>query len=418
LDFKINDLGVIIYNLFLVLFAIGIRVTAIVNPKAKSWLIGRRKFPEIPNAPKTIWMHSASLGEFEQGRPLLEAIREKYPNYRIILTFFSPSGYESRKNYKGVDAVIYLPSDSANNAERFLEMIKPSLVLWVKYEYWYYYLKAIKKRKIPLLLISGLYRKDQPFFKWYGSIWKEMLMCFSHIFIQNEASALLLKKINKPLPVSLSGDTRFDRVTAIAEARKEIPAVAKLCAGKKVIVAGSTWKEDEEKWANYAIKHPEVLLIIAPHMVDQNHIKEMKARFINSILFSQLDQHNIQNKNVLIIDNIGMLSKLYQYADITYVGGGFGNNGIHNILEAAVYGKPVIIGPIYKKFYEAEELIESGGAFSIQNAVALEKLTDELFSNKEKLHQSGEAAYNYVKKRRGATEIIINHIQENRLLIN
>jgi 3-deoxy-D-manno-octulosonic-acid transferase len=424
-------LHLFLYNIFLVLYVAAIRIAALWNPKARLWLEGRRSAvpgfgwgvsgsdkptPETRHPqPHVVWMHCASLGEFEQGRPLLEAIRRNYPNTRIILTFFSPSGYEVVKNYKGVDKVAYLPMDSKRKARAFLDSVQPTLVLWVKYEYWYYFLTELKRRNIPTLLISGIFRKDQPFFKWYGRLHRYMLESFTHFFVQTPASVELLKSIGFTNNITVSGDTRFDRVISIAEAFTPIPEIEKFCGSHTVIVAGSTWIEDEEELDHYANTHPEMRFIIAPHEVHEEHIREIEKLFKHSVRYSAL-QNIKPDTNVLIIDNVGMLARLYRYATITYVGGGFGEDGVHNVLEAAVYGKPVIFGPEYEKYVEAIELVEAGGAFSIENALELEKQLNDLLKDRKLYEGSCAAARNYVYAKKGATTDILHYIQENRLL--
>lgn len=416
---KFYCLSLLLYNIFLFLYSLGIRVAAIWNQKARLWLDGRKVFPGYTDTGKTVWIHCASLGEFEQGRPLLEKIKNEYPLYKIVVTFFSPSGYEIRKNYMGADAVFYLPMDSAENAKRFIDIIRPDLVLWVKYEYWYYYLTELKKRNIPVLLVSGIFRESQPFFKWYGKIWKEMLHSFKHLFVQNENSLLLVQTSVKE-KASFNGDTRFDRVIDIATKFEGWPEIKLFCNDNKVIVAGSTWEEDETELIHYVKAHPEIKFIIAPHEVDRDNLAEVKKEFKKSVFYSQLMGISdvSANTNVLIIDNIGMLAKLYKYATITYVGGGFNSSGIHNSLEAAVYGRPVVFGPVYEKFAEAKGLVECGGAFSISNALELEKVFDELLGSDEKLLRSSTAAKDYVYENGGATARIMNYIAENRLLIS
>ncbi len=365
-------------------------------------------------------MHCASLGEFEQGKPVLESLRKKFPNTCIVLTFFSPSGFENVKNYPIVDYVFYLPADSAGNAARFIDSIQPDLVLWVKYEYWYYYLAELKKRKIPVLLISGVFRNNQPFFKWYGNLWRKMLQCFAHFFVQTPDSVELLKNIGITGNISLSGDTRFDRVLAIAENNPGIDSIKIFCQGHKVIVAGSTWEDDEAELVHFVKANPEVRCIIAPHETDSDNIRDVLKTFPGSVLYSEyeaLPQKEYQSQ-CLIIDCIGLLSRLYCYADICYVGGGFGDDGVHNVLEAAVYGKPVIFGPVYDKYIEACELIDSGGGISIENALELEKEILLLFSNNKEKERKGEAAAKYVRSKTGATQKIMDYIQEKRLLTN
>ena len=413
------------YNLFLLFYSLGIRIASLGNAKAKKWVEGRRNiFSEINSKVKNknsklVWMHCASLGEFEQGRPLLEALKEQDAALQIVLTFFSPSGYEVMKNYKGADHIFYLPMDSSANAKKFIDAINPSLVLWVKYEYWFYYLSELKKRNIPVILVSGIFRESQPFFKWYGQLWKQMLPSFSAFFVQQETSKELLQSIGVAENVFVSGDTRFDRVIAIAEKFESIPAIEKFCGNSTVIVAGSTWEEDEEELIHYVRQHPEIKFIIAPHEVDEENLNDVKKEFTGAIFYSSLINNlSEENSHVLIIDNVGMLSRLYHYAHVTYVGGGFGGDGVHNVLEAAVYGKPVIYGPVYEKFAEAIGLLESSGGISINNALELEKITDELLTDEEKRKKISEAAKNYVYSNAGATQKIINYIQENRLLTN
>lgn len=387
----------------------------------------------------------------------METLRQQYPGCTIILSFFSPSGYETRKDYKGADHVFYLPLDSPKHARRFIDLIKPDLVLWVKYDYWYYFLAELKKRSIPVLLISGVFRSDQPFFKWYGRLHRYMLDCFTHLFVQTEASRELLEGLRLGSRVSVSGDTRFDRVITIAERFEELPLIAAFCKSHPVIVAGSTWEEDEEELDHYANTHREIRFIIAPHEIGEDRLLEVEKLFHYPIRYSALAAASVhpasaqtgtvaqdtagapvrqggrstftgaqqasgwadgREPNVLIIDNIGMLSRLYRYATITYVGGGFGNDGVHNVLEAAVYGKPVVFGPVIDKYIEAVELTESGGGLIIDSALEAEKVFDRLLQHPDELKTSSEASRNYVLSRRGATDKIILYIQEKRLLTN
>ena len=416
-----------LYNLFLIVYSVGIRIVSAWNPRAKKWVNGRKdifaainsKF-KIQNS-KPIWMHCASLGEFEQGRPLLEELKIKNEKITIVLTFFSPSGYEVMKDYKGADYVFYLPMDSAVNAKKFLDAVQPSLVLWVKYEYWFYYLTEIKQRNIPAILVSGIFRPDQPFFKWYGSIWKKMLETFTHFFVQNEESGLLLTKLGIKENVTINGDTRFDRVLEIAENFKPVPYIDSFCGNSQVIVAGSTWEEDEIELLHFVKTNPDIKFIIAPHEINEENLSDVKDEFPKSIFYSELEQTpnaKLQTPNVLIIDNIGLLSRLYKYATITYVGGGFGGDGVHNVLEAAVYGKPVVFGPVYEKFDEALGLVNAGGGMSIDGPVNLEAVLNNLLQNAEERLRRGEAAKKYVQDNAGASKKIIQFIQEKRLLIS
>jgi 3-deoxy-D-manno-octulosonic-acid transferase len=373
-------------------------------------------------------MHCASLGEFEQGRPIIESLRKIYPEITVIISFFSPSGYEIRKNYAEADHTFYLPMDSSIHARRWLDLLEPTLVIWIKYDYWYYYLRELRKRKIPVLLVSPLFRTDQPFFKWYGNIHRLMLDSYHAFFVQNEESKVLLETLGITKSVFVSGDTRFDRVIDIAEAFEPLPVISSFCADHLVIVAGSTWEEDEEELDHFANTHPDIRFIIAPHEIEEDHLQDMETLFRNSIRYSVLEnqfnssatyrQPQTINRfpNVLIIDNIGILARLYSYAKICYVGGGFGDDGVHNVLEAAVYGKPVVTGPVIEKYIEVMELAEAGGVIIIDNALEVESIFNRLFENKAEYDFHGKAARDYVYARRGATEKIVRYIQENRLL--
>jgi 3-deoxy-D-manno-octulosonic-acid transferase len=390
------------------------------KPKARLWVRGRRLFPQLNRATgPTVWMHCASLGEFEQGRPLLENIRKHYPGARIVLSFFSPSGYEIQKNYTGADFIFYLPTDGPAHAKKLLDTLQPSLVLWVKYEFWYYYLNEIKKRNIPLLMVSGLFRPQQPFFKWYGKVWRSMLGCFTHFFVQNDQSLQLLNRLHF-VNASICGDTRFDRVITIAESAGPLPLVESFCGNSRVIVAGSTWEDDEAEWVHYVKANPDIRFIIAPHEVDAANIADVQKEFTGSILYSELEKNTVTNANahVLIIDNIGMLARLYRYAHIAYVGGGFDAGGIHNVLEAAVYGRPVLFGPNYEKFAEAVELVELCAAISISSALQLEQQLTALWNDAAALRQKSDAAKRYVYAKAGATKKLMDYIQAKRLLTN
>jgi 3-deoxy-D-manno-octulosonic-acid transferase len=426
-------LTILLYNLFLRFYEFGIRLVSPWNRKAAAWVKGRKGvFKTIRDAgikgEQRVWMHCASLGEFEQGRPVIESLRKIYPGITVIISFFSPSGYEIRKEYPGADHVFYLPMDSAVHAKRWLDLVNPSLVLWIKYEYWYYYLREVQKRKIPALLVSPLFRTDQPFFKWYGNIHRLMLDSFHAFFVQNENSRRLLATLGITQAVFVSGDTRFDRVTDIAESFEPLPLIEEFCGNNLVIVAGSTWEEDEEELDHYANTHPDIRFIIAPHEIEEDHLKDMEALFRNTIRYSALeakrssgnDQSPVLNQpaNVMLIDNIGMLARLYFYAHICYVGGGFGDEGVHNVLEAAVFQKPVVTGPVIEKYFEVMELAESGGVIIIDNALEAESVFNRLFGNEAEYAYHAKQAKDYVYARRGATEKIVRYIQENRLLTN
>ncbi len=411
----------------------GMRLALPFNPKARLWVLGRLHWKaklkrqmrekDFAKFKTVIWMHASSLGEFEQGRPLLEAIRQRHPNAGIILTFFSPSGYEVRKNFSGADIVCYLPADTAYNAKRFVSLVKPTLALWVKYEYWYHHLHILYKQNIPIVLVSGIFWPQSVFFKWYGKLHKKMLPFFTHFFVQNEASANLLSQLVKQDKITVSGDTRFDRVTDIVDNWKPVEPVEKWLQGAtKVVVAGSTWPSDEEELVHFFKTNPTVKLIVAPHQMAPNTLKETIELFKDATLLSdwvQEENHLPGAKNqVLIINNIGTLSRLYHYGHICYVGGGFTGNGIHNVLEAAVYGKPVIHGPEYEKFSEAIGLEEAGGSFPVENALDLEKKLSQLFSDSDMYNKSAAAAKDFVFSRKGGTQIVLDGIYKNRLLIN
>ena len=410
------------YNIFISFYIAAIRLLSIWNYKARLWWAGRRNFPvfnfDKSTDKKTIWMHCASLGEFEQGRPLIESIKKQYPHYTIVLTFFSPSGYEAQKNYAGADAIFSLPMDSKQHAAKFIEAINPGLVLWIKYDYWFFYLQELKRQNIPVLLVSAIFRNSQPFFKWYGGFFKKMLPFFTHFFVQDEASKVLLHSIGINKNITVSGDTRFDRVIEIAGKFEDVPHVKQYCGDSKVIVAGSTWEDDETELTHYVRANPQIKFIIAPHETDAENLKDVQKEFPGSIYYSALANGVQPASNVLIVDNIGMLARLYHYADITYVGGGFGQDGVHNVLEAAVYGKPVIFGPEFEKFAEAVALVNCGGGISIDNALELEKVLATLWNDEAALKAAGQAAKDYVYANGGASKKIMSFIQENRLLIS
>ena len=419
---------VFLYTIFLLAFRLGIKIAAIKNTKAKQWLEGRKNIfrkleQSLSRQEKIIWFHCASLGEFEQGRPVIEKLKTGYPGYKILITFFSPSGYEVRKNYELADYIFYLPMDSDSNAERFLNIVHPSLIVFVKYEFWYYYFKNIGQRKIPFLVISSVFRQDQPFFRWYGTLYRKMLDSFTYMFVQDKQSEQLLATIGFKESVSIAGDTRFDRVAEIAGKFSPIPAIENFCRDSKVIIAGSTWPEDEKMLQNLftGINDPSIKLIIAPHEISKEHLGEIQKLFPSAIFYSQLSVPHSPlstHNSPLIIDSIGILSRLYKYAFITYIDGGFTRDGIHNILEAAVYGKPVVFGPNYKKYREAIELIEAGGAKSFSDAGELKQITYTLLNDKKEYDQQCISAEEYVRKNAGATRKILDYIQENRLLTN
>ena len=417
-----------LYNLIIWIYPKAAWILGFMNPKAKQWHNGRIGiFNKIAtsfehNRKPVIWMHCASLGEFEQGRPVLEGLQKQYPNYSILLTFFSPSGYEVHKKYTGADFVFYLPMDSAGNAQQFLIIVKPAIAIFIKYEFWHYYLTVLKKHEVPTILIAGIFRKDQLFFKWYGRFYKNLLQCFSAFFVQDQNSQSLLHSIGIKDAVYIGGDTRFDRVIEIANAFSPIDPIAHFCNNSLVLVAGSTWLQDDETIAHFEKANPNIKFIIAPHDINHQRLQNCLTLYKNAVLYSDyVQQFNTpdiapQKFNTLIIDNVGMLSKLYHYATVSYIGGGFGADGIHNCLEAAVYFKPVLFGPFYNKYIEAVGLIEAGGAVSIKDALDFESVAKKIFSNDESRNKMGQLAGNFVHAHKGATTKIIHYIQEKRLL--
>lgn len=412
----------LLYDFSIFLYSAAVRLVSLWNPKARAWLEGRKGlFSKMEKAlqdtgeKKRIWMHCASLGEFEQGRPVLEALRNQYPGACILLTFFSPSGYEIRKNYPLADHVFYLPADTKMNAKKFYDIVKPDLVIFVKYEYWLNHLFTLKENGVPVLMISAIFRKDQVFFKWYGGQWKKALSVFRHFFVQNAESRDLLASSGID-QVSITGDTRFDRVISITENFEELPLIKKFCSSSFVIVAGSTWPEDEEVWTHLVRTRKDTRFIFAPHELYDDHLKSIERLFPGRILYSELEKGiSSDESNVLVIDNFGILSRLYHYAGICYIGGGF-SNGIHNILEAAVHGKPLIFGPAFYKFQEALDLLERGGAETVESAVELEKIVAQWLNDPVERIERGKVSSDYVKSKAGATKRIIGFIQENRLL--
>lgn len=384
------------------------------NPKAGKLTKGQKEI--FPYLEKTldknggyIWIHASSLGEFEQGRPLIETIRRTYPERKILLTFFSPSGYEVRKNYNQADAVCYLPFDLPGNVRRFLDLVKPQSAIFIKYEFWANYLTELKKRDIPTYIISAIFRPKQIFFRFYGGYFRKMLHCFTRLYVQDENSRKLLDSIGVR-NVSVVGDTRFDRVVEISNSTDPNPLLEKFVGEKFVWVGGSTWPKDEEIILDYFNRHPEQKLILAPHEIHEEHLQSIIARLKRPYLrYTQATEANVADADCLIIDCFGLLSSLYRYGKLAYIGGGFGV-GIHNIAEAAVYSIPVIFGPNYHRFKEAINLIDNGGAFPIHDAASFESTIENFISNREALAQAGKSAGDYIKSHSGATAVIFKEI--------
>ena len=406
----------VIYNILIQLFPVVIFVSSVFgNTKARLWLSGRKDiFARIreqlkPNE-KRVWIHAASLGEFEQGRPLIEKIRKLYPEFKIFLTFFSPSGYEIRKNYSGADYVFYLPLDIRSNAKQFIDLVQPEKVLFIKYEFWYNYLTELKSRGIPVYLCSAIFRDNQVFFSWYGVWFRNMLSSFTWFFVQNKLSKSKLETIGFS-NATITGDTRFDRVYDIATQSHEIETVQTFVGQRYCLVAGSTWQPDEELLSKYINDSQlPIVYIIAPHEIDGSHILRLENSIQKkSIRFSEIKNNPLTDYQVLIIDNIGILSSLYRYGKVAYIGGGFGK-GIHNILEAAAFGLPVIFGPNHNKFQEALDLVNQGGAFAISDFNSIKIRLDTLFTDQKFLIESGLIAENFVKQNVGATDKILSHM--------
>ncbi len=399
-----------IYNLVIVIYSFAIRLVAPFNEKASLWVKGRKgiweKFKKIERGNKRlIWFHAASLGEFEQGRPVIEAIKQEQPDTVILLTFFSPSGYEIRKNYAMADYIFYLPADYPWNARRFVKLFRPDAAIFIKYEFWYNYLYELNKYQIPTFLISAVFRSEQPFFKSWGSLHREMLRFFTRLFVQDGESVILLNTIGIKR-VEQTGDTRFDRVKQIADTARPIDKIEQFCCGQPAIVCGSTWPSDENLLMDYINQDSShTKWILAPHEIGEGHIKTIIEKCKRKVVRYSATDSDMVGHDVLIVDCIGLLASAYQYGKIAYIGGGFGT-GIHNTLEAAVFGIPVIFGPKYKKFREATALVSNGGAFPVNNGEQLKKTLDMLIKAPDIAKTAGANALKYVNSQLGATPLI------------
>jgi len=408
------------YNVIMYFAQLGVAIAAIFDHKVRlMWRGERAAFKTLkqkvdPHA-KYVWVHAASLGEFEQGRPIIERIRLEHPEYKILLTFFSPSGYQVRKNYEGADIITYLPIDTVTNARRFLRTVRPVMAFFIKYEFWYNYLHILKHRGVPTYSVSSIFRPDQIFFRWYGRAYSRVLKCFTKFFVQNEESRQLLAKIGIT-ETEIVGDTRFDRVMTIKSLAKQLPLVeAFVKDASHVFVAGSSWPPDEDIFIRYFNEHRDWKLIIAPHVIGEDHLLQIISKLQTAngrkiVRFTQTTREEAAQADTLIIDCFGLLSSIYNYGDVAYIGGGFGV-GIHNTLEAAVWDMPVIFGPNNKKFQEAQDLKACGGGFEIKNYEDFCRLMDRFASDEAFLQESGSNAGHFVKDQAGATDKVLASVK-------
>jgi 3-deoxy-D-manno-octulosonic-acid transferase len=401
-----------LYNSGINLYLIFIWIASLFNKKARLWIEGRNDLLDsialsIDHESDYVWFHCASLGEFEQGRPVLEQFKKQNPGFKIILTFFSSSGYENKKNYKGADHICYMPVDTIRNAEKFIEYVNPKAAVFIKYEFWFNHLQVLHSNRIPVIFISAIFRKNQHFFRFYGKWFRKQLSKITYFFVQNKESQELLYSIGVN-NVVVSGDTRFDRVYEISRNPENYPLAERFIQGSIIFMAGSTWPKDENVLIPMINKKQKgIKYIIVPHEIDREHINKLAGRIESKVVrYSENDGDDFMDADVLIIDTIGMLSNLYQYASIAYIGGGFGK-GIHNILEAATFGMPVIFGPKFSKFKEARDLIEAGGAFSIKNQEELELVVTKILSDYKLLSYVSDISKKYVEQKKGATQTIL-----------
>ena len=403
-----------IYNIFIYIYCLGIAVYQLFNAKVrKMWQGEHATFnllkQKVDPQARYVWFHAASLGEFEQGRPIMERLRQDHPEYKILLTFFSPSGYEVRKDYKVADIVCYLPLDTPANAAHFLHLVQPAMAFFIKYEFWYNYLNILRLRGIPIYSISSIFRPDQIFFKWYGKPYNKVLRCITHFFVQNQESKHLLSSIGIN-QATITGDTRFDRVLQIKEQSKRLPIIQAFKQDQKVFVAGSSWPPDEEIFINYFNRHPEWRLIIAPHVIGEDHLNQILTKLNRkTVRYTQTTEEEAKHATCMLIDCFGLLSSIYHYGETAYIGGGFGV-GIHNVLEAAVWNVPVLFGPNNERFQEAQELKAADGGFQISCYSQFEKLMNRFTTDPAFLTEKGNNAGNYVKSKVGATTKILSSV--------
>ena len=408
-----------LYNLIAECAGFLLNIAALFSRKLRLFTDGRKNVFEtlglkLEAADKTIWFHAASLGEYEQGLPVMEKVSKRFPGHKIVLTFFSPSGYEVRKNNSLADVTVYLPLDTKANAKQFLDLVKPEMVFFIKYEYWPNYLNELKKAAIPTYLISGIFREDQVFFKWYGKFYRKALDAFTHFFVQHQNSKELLAKLGKS-NVTVSGDTRFDRVAAILEKDNTLDFISSFRNDTLTIVVGSSWPKDEALLSNYInSSNQQVKFIIAPHNIEPDQIANLRKQISKkNILFTEKDGKNLADYDVFIIDTIGILTKIYSYSDIAYVGGGFGNPGVHNLLEPATFGVPIVIGPNFSHFAEATALVNNGGCIVISNENELHDAFENLIANDDIRYEKGHICATFVQMNKNATTIILKHLEAN-----
>ena len=402
------------YELIICLYTLGVAVASLFNPKArKMWRGGREAFrvlrDKVDGGQRYVWFHAASLGEFEQGRPIIERLRAEHPEYKILLTFFSPSGYEVRKNYEGADIVCYLPLDTYFSARKFLNLVHPEMAFFIKYEFWWNYLHILKRRGVPVYSVSSIFREGQVFFRWYGRSYRRVLKCFTRFFVQNDESKRLLATLGIT-NVEITGDTRFDRVLQIKRQAKKLPLVEAFKQDCKVFVAGSSWPPDEDIFIKYFNDHRDWKLIIAPHVIGDDHIRQIVGKLSRTaVRYTEATEESVGKADCLIIDCFGLLSSIYGYGDVAYVGGGFGV-GIHNVLEAAVWGMPVIFGPNNKRFQEAQDLLASGGGREVDSYSQFEAVMNTYVTDASAIKEDGQKAAGYVAATAGATDKILKTV--------
>lgn len=402
------------YELIICLYTLGVAVASLFNPKArKMWRGGREAFrvlrDKVDGGQRYVWFHAASLGEFEQGRPIIERLRAEHPEYKILLTFFSPSGYEVRKNYEGADIVCYLPLDTYFSARKFLNLVHPEMAFFIKYEFWWNYLHILKRRGVPVYSVSSIFREGQVFFRWYGRSYRRVLKCFTRFFVQNDESKRLLATLGIA-NVEITGDTRFDRVLQIKRQAKKLPLVEAFKQDCKVFVAGSSWPPDEDIFIKYFNDHRDWKLIIAPHIIGDDHIRQIVGKLSRTaVRYTEATEESVGKADCLIIDCFGLLSSIYGYGDVAYVGGGFGV-GIHNVLEAAVWGMPVIFGPNNKRFQEAQDLLASGGGREVDSYSQFEAVMNTYVTDASAIEEDGLKAAGYVAATAGATDKILKTV--------